>query len=188
MRWRSSTHSASSVGKKNWIAKDKEPTEWPVAGRRDNCRPGRYQFRCRPSASSHANHSETPQPGRPSASSKSTSGRRIANGIGRVSTAGRADPGISNATLARKAFVTAQTMQAIVTDLERAGFILRHADPSHGRILRAGLTDHGHEALIQADQVVFDVESAMIRSLSDGEVATLINLLGRCGENLGSDE
>jgi DNA-binding MarR family transcriptional regulator len=79
-------------------------------------------------------------------------------------------------------------MQAIVTNLERDGFILRHADPSHGRILRTGLTDHGHEALIQADRVVFDVESAMIRSLSDGEVATLINLLGRCGENLSSDE
>ena len=105
-----------------------------------------------------------------------------------VLTAVRADPGISNATLAREAFVTAQTMQAIVTNLERDGFILRHADPSHGRILRTGLTDHGHEALIQADQVVFDVESAMIRSLSDGEVATLINLLGRCGENLSSDE
>ena len=105
-----------------------------------------------------------------------------------VLTAVRADPGISNATLAREAFVTAQTMQAIVTNLERDGFILRHADPSHGRILRTGLTDHGHKALIQADQVVFDVESAMIRSLSDGEVATLINLLGRCGENLSSDE
>ena len=105
-----------------------------------------------------------------------------------VLTAVRADPGISNATLAREAFVTAQTMQAIVTNLERDGFILRHADPSHGRILRTGLTDRGHEALIQADQVVFDVESAMIRSLSDGEVATLINLLGRCGENLSSDE
>ncbi len=105
-----------------------------------------------------------------------------------VLTAVRADPGISNATLAREAFVTAQTMQAIVTNLERDGFILRHADPSHGRILRTGLTDHGREALIKADQVVFDVESAMIRSLSDGEVATLINLLGRCGENLSSDE
>ena len=105
-----------------------------------------------------------------------------------VLTAVRADPGISNATLAREAFVTAQTMQAIVTNLERDGLILRHADPSHGRILRTVLTDHGHEALIQADQVVFDVESAMIRSLSDGEVATLINLLGRCGENLSSDE
>ena len=105
-----------------------------------------------------------------------------------VLTAVRADPGISNATLAREAFVTAQTMQAIVTNLERDGFILRHADPSHGRILRTSLTDHGHEALIQADQVVFDVESAMIRSLSEGEVATLINLLGRCGENLSSDE
>jgi DNA-binding MarR family transcriptional regulator len=105
-----------------------------------------------------------------------------------VLTAVRADPGISNATLAREAFVTAQTMQAIVTNLERDGFILRHADPSHGRILRTGLTDHGHEALIRADRVVFDVESAMIRSLSEGEVATLINLLGRCGENLSSDE
>lgn len=101
-----------------------------------------------------------------------------------VLTAVRADPGISNATLARETFVTAQTMQAIVTNLERDGLILRQADPSHGRILRTGLTDHGRETLIRADQVVSGVESAMIRSLSDGEVATLIDLLGRCGENL----
>ena len=101
-----------------------------------------------------------------------------------VLTAVRADPGISNATLARETFVTAQTMQAIVTNLERDALILRQADPSHGRILRTGLTDHGRETLIRADQVVSGVESAMIRSLSDGEVATLIDLLGRCGENL----
>ena len=104
-----------------------------------------------------------------------------------VLTAVRADPGISNATLAREAFVTAQTMQAIVANLERDGFILRHADPSHGRILRTGLTDHGHESLIRADQVISGVESAMIRSLSAGEVATLIHLLGRCGENLSGE-
>src|SRR3984957_5225726 len=44
------------------------------------------------------------------------------------------EPGASNAALARRAFVTPQTMQAIVVALERGGFIARTPHSEHGRI------------------------------------------------------
>jgi hypothetical protein len=44
-----------------------------------------------------------------------------------------AEPGLSNARLARAAFVTAQTMQAILANLERDGLLVRCPDPAHGR-------------------------------------------------------
>jgi DNA-binding MarR family transcriptional regulator len=44
------------------------------------------------------------------------------------------EAGASNAALARRAFVTPQTMQAILVALERSGFIARTPHPEHGRV------------------------------------------------------
>ena len=93
-------------------------------------------------------------------------------------------PGISNAALARAAFVTAQTMQGIVANLERTGLLQRRADPGHGRIRRGELTARGREVLARAHQLVAAVESRMEASLSEKESATLATLLERCAENL----
>ena len=95
-------------------------------------------------------------------------------------------PGISNAALARAAFVTAQTMQGIVANLERMGLLQRTADPGHGRIRRGELTKHGHEVLARAHQWVAAVESRMLSGLSEKESAALATLLERCTENLSS--
>jgi DNA-binding MarR family transcriptional regulator len=51
-------------------------------------------------------------------------------------------PGISNADLARAAFVTPQTMQGIVSILEKRGLLERV--PGHGRRLIAQVTTTGH--------------------------------------------
>ncbi len=93
-------------------------------------------------------------------------------------------PGISNATLARAAFVTAQTMQGIVANLERMGLLQRTEDPAHGRIRRGELTRQGHEVLGHAHRLVAAVESRMLSSLSEKEAAALATLLERCAENL----
>ena len=91
-------------------------------------------------------------------------------------------PGISNATLARAAFVTAQTMQGIVANLERRGLLQRTEDPAHGRIRRGELTKQGHSVLARAHQSVTAVESRMLSSLSEKESATLATLLEGCAE------
>lgn len=67
--------------------------------------------------------------------------------------------GASNATLARRAFVTPQTMQAILVVLERSGFIERTAHPEHGRVLKTELTASGRAILGRASRIVADAEA-----------------------------
>lgn len=64
------------------------------------------------------------------------------------------EPGASNAALARRSFVTPQTMQGIVVALERAGFIVRAPHPDHGRVQTTELTDRGREVLKAASEIV----------------------------------
>jgi DNA-binding MarR family transcriptional regulator len=101
-----------------------------------------------------------------------------------VLTAIAAEPGVSNAALARAAFVTPQTMQGIVANLERMGLLTRSEHPSLGRILRADLTAKGRAALGRAHALVTDVEDKMLAGLSKADTARLADLLGRCADNL----
>jgi DNA-binding MarR family transcriptional regulator len=94
------------------------------------------------------------------------------------------EPGISNAALARAAFVTAQSMQGIVANLERDGLIAREADPDHGRILRSLLTAKGRTVLARAHTAANAVDSAMTAGMSATETARLAALLARCAGNL----
>ena len=57
------------------------------------------------------------------------------------------EPGLSNAGLARRAFVTPQTMNQVLRELEQKGWVARHPDPAHARILQADLTPAGRTAL-----------------------------------------
>ncbi len=69
------------------------------------------------------------------------------------------EEGASNAALARRAFVTPQTMQAILVALERAGFIARTPHPEHGRVRTTELTASGRGALAAAGGIVADAEA-----------------------------
>jgi|SRR5271155_5768163 len=71
------------------------------------------------------------------------------------------EPGASNAALARRAFVTPQTMQAILVGLERAGFISRTPHPEHGRVQTTELTASGRDALDAASGIVGDAEARL---------------------------
>ena len=52
-------------------------------------------------------------------------------------------PGLSNAQLARRSLITPPAMLEVLASLERRGLVERHADPQHGRIRRAELTEEG---------------------------------------------
>jgi DNA-binding MarR family transcriptional regulator len=60
------------------------------------------------------------------------------------------EPGASNARLARRAFVTPQTMQAMLVKLEQSGLIERRPHTEHGRIQQTELTEKGFSLLAQA--------------------------------------
>jgi DNA-binding MarR family transcriptional regulator len=93
-------------------------------------------------------------------------------------------PGASNAALARSAFITAQTMHAIVSNLEKRGLIQRKSDASHGRILCTELTDQGHKVVAQAHDMIRAVESRMLATVSREHKALLEKLLLECFNNL----
>lgn len=92
----------------------------------------------------------------------------------------KVEPGASNAALARRAFVTPQTMQAIVVALERAGFIARTPHPEYGRVQATELTASGRQALEAATKIVAETEARIGNAVAplDPKVvaATLLRL------------
>lgn len=95
-----------------------------------------------------------------------------------------AEAGISNARLARAAFVTAQTMQGVLANLERDNLLERHADPSHGRVLRSELTKHGRSVLADAHLAVRVIEDRMVASIGEKAAIQLADSLSKCADNL----
>ncbi len=96
----------------------------------------------------------------------------------------QSEPGISNAALARAAFVTAQSMVGIVANLEREGLLQREAHPTHGRIRRSELTQRGNEIVERAHILLSEVETVMTAGFGEREIKTLKLLLHRSTENL----
>lgn len=94
------------------------------------------------------------------------------------------EPGLSNAALARRSFVTPQTTNQILVRLEAAGLVERRAHPEHGRVLQAYLTREGESLRGQCAERVDAVEERMVSGLSDDERRELLGLLRRCSAAL----
>ncbi len=94
------------------------------------------------------------------------------------------EPGLSGAALARRCFVTPQTMTGIITKLAGSGLIAREPDPEHGRILKTTLTARGADLLRQAYRAVEIVEAKMLAELDVAERDALADLLGQCANAL----
>jgi DNA-binding MarR family transcriptional regulator len=95
-----------------------------------------------------------------------------------------AEPGISNARLARAAFVTAQTMQGVLSNLERDRLLRRPPDPTHGRILRSELTPQGRQLIASAHDAVRAVEDRMVASFGEQAALKMAASLTRCAIDL----
>ncbi len=95
-----------------------------------------------------------------------------------------AEPGMSNAKLARAAFVTAQTMHGLLTTLANAGLIAREPDPNHGRVLQTRLTGRGARLLVEAHQSIAMVEDKMLASLGQAASVRMAAALTRCADDL----
>lgn len=94
------------------------------------------------------------------------------------------NPRISNASLARAAFVTPQSMQGMLVTLERDGFIVRTPHPEHGRIIMTELTKKGKAAARAGMIAAETVERQMLSGLTGDEAKLLGNLLQRCADAL----
>ena len=82
-------------------------------------------------------------------------------------------PGLPNAELARKAFVTPQSMNEVLQQLEASGLVQRQPSPSNARILNAQLTQTGERNWRSVNDEVLELEERLLLGLSRDEVRAL---------------
>jgi DNA-binding MarR family transcriptional regulator len=97
------------------------------------------------------------------------------------------EPGLSNAGLARRAFVTPQTMNQVLRELEQKEWVARHPHPGHARILQADLTPSGRTTLRACHRAVDAIEERMLAPLAPGDIQQLATTLRACIQALSRE-
>jgi DNA-binding MarR family transcriptional regulator len=92
---------------------------------------------------------------------------------------------LSTSQLARRAFMTPQSMSEVIHALERKGLIKRNPHPNHRRTLPATLTAKGRRVLTACDEVVSEFEDAMLDGFSEADRATFRDMIKAAARNLG---
>jgi DNA-binding MarR family transcriptional regulator len=101
-----------------------------------------------------------------------------------LSILGRRRGGLSNAQLARRAYMTPQSMSEVIEALERAGLIVRNPHPNHRRVLPATLTPKGRRVLAGCEAAVGEMEEEMMGELTAEERSSLLDALKECVRSL----
>lgn len=96
-------------------------------------------------------------------------------------------PGASGADLARLTFLTPQTINVIVRNLERDGAIAKTAHATHGRILRLSATAKGQALLKRCRARVAEVEAELAGLLGREEERAVRNWLSAVAEKLAEE-
>jgi len=90
------------------------------------------------------------------------------------------DPGVTGARLARRAFVSAQTMNAALRALEQDGYLERRPHPLSRRADSWSLTEAGLAELARARQVGSAVFERMLGDFDAKEISAFEDYLRRC--------
>ena len=91
----------------------------------------------------------------------------------------RREPGLSYSELARRARVTAQSMQATVTQLQASGTVARRGAGGRGRTAQLEVTEAGLTALARVEVVVAELEDQLLAELSGEQRTELADVLAR---------
>jgi DNA-binding MarR family transcriptional regulator len=91
---------------------------------------------------------------------------------------------LSNAELAKRAFISPQAMNEVIQGLEARKLVTRQASASHGRIVQLLLTRHGLEVMHECDAAVQRLEQAMFKGLAALEKKVLPAALASCAHAL----
>jgi DNA-binding MarR family transcriptional regulator len=78
-------------------------------------------------------------------------------------------PGLANADLARRAFVTPQSMNEVLKQLESTGLVERRPNPANARILNAYLTRTGTRKWSAVSSQVRELEARLLSGLTSDE-------------------
>ncbi|MEU9886799.1 MarR family transcriptional regulator [Sphaerisporangium sp. NPDC051011] len=93
-------------------------------------------------------------------------------------------PGLSNAELARGAFVTRQSMNVVLRGLEDRGLVTRPAASPRGRELPTELTETGRDHLRAASVAIRRVQEKMCAGLTLAQQEALLGALEACVRSL----
>lgn len=96
------------------------------------------------------------------------------------------EPGASNAELARRAFITPQSMQGIISNLEKSGLIIRESDPAHGRIQKAELTESGRKIVSKAHATAEEIEADLRDAILPMKYEAVLAMFQRCRDKFES--
>lgn len=91
-------------------------------------------------------------------------------------------PGLSNAQLARGAFVTRQSMNTVLRGLVDDGLVSRPTVTDHGRALPALLTGEGRRRLGAARDAVYAIDQALTDAVPGHRLDELLGDLDRMVE------
>jgi DNA-binding MarR family transcriptional regulator len=89
------------------------------------------------------------------------------------------EPGLSYSELARRAGVTAQSMQATLQQLEALGAVERRTPPGRGRTAELHLTDTGRRLRTAGLETIDAANRQLLAALPEQDVTTLGTLLMR---------
>ncbi|HEX7380969.1 MAG TPA: MarR family transcriptional regulator [Nevskiaceae bacterium] len=92
----------------------------------------------------------------------------------------RRRPGLSNAQLARRAYITPQSMQEVLRGLERRGLVQRQLAPGNRRTLRARLTARGERLTEQAESAAAAADEAMLADFTPARRKRFLQSLQAC--------
>jgi DNA-binding MarR family transcriptional regulator len=92
---------------------------------------------------------------------------------------------LSTSQLARRAFMTPQSMSEVIHALERKGFIKRNPHPNHRRTLPATLTPRGRRVLASCERAVAELEDAMLDGFTVQERAAFLAMVKAAVRNMG---
>lgn len=94
-------------------------------------------------------------------------------------------PGLSNAQLARRAYITPQSMQEVLRALENRDLVRRTPASENQRILRASLTQTGRRLVAKAERDTSKIEDTMLSGLTPSKRTLFVKSLRQCVARLG---
>lgn len=91
---------------------------------------------------------------------------------------------LSSAQLSRRFLMTPQSMNEVVTTLQRKELLERNTDPNHKRILRITLTEKGKEVLEICNAAMDVFEEKLLKKLKTKEKEVFRGSIGKILDNL----
>lgn len=95
---------------------------------------------------------------------------------------------LSNAELARRSFVTPQTMNELLKPMRARDLVARAHDPAHGRRILYRLTSAGERAFTDVDDAVKNLDTQLLEPFTDDEVEVFRSLLQRYGDESSAEK